>query len=209
MKNLHKQTSIVAGPKVFVEGWPGYTVPLSPQNSFNISVYSTSLISTFEVERTDGLPTMGGGLIVSQIEAQDPFSIQSRYSVELPAAMEGMSGTYTVTVVNTDEESVTKNLEIINPRGNTCYCTSKCRLLNFLLTCYIGVCVLSLGYQMFFSFSTALKVVVGPADEVVAGEGDRVVLECIVVGDMIDHIQWTRDFGLIKVLAVLYSGKIW
>ena len=104
---------------MIVEGWSGYTVPLSPQNSFNISVYSTSLISTFEVERTDGLPAMGGGLIVSQIEAQDPFSIQSRYSVELPAAVEGMSATYTVTVVNTEEESVTKNLEIIKPRGNT------------------------------------------------------------------------------------------
>ena len=52
------------------------------------------------------------------------------------------------------------------------------------------------------SFSTALKVVVSPADEIIASEGDRVVLECIVVGDTTDHIQWTRDLGLIKVLAI-------
>lgn len=72
------------------------------------------------MERTDGVTTRGGNLIVADAEDHSPFSIAVRYRIEVPSVTEELSGTYTITVVNKERESVTQNVDIIKATGRDC-----------------------------------------------------------------------------------------
>ena len=111
-----------AGPKVYIEGQSDHTLVLPSLNtsiSFNMLVYSTSAVSTFNIERTDGVSTSGGNLIVTSSETHSPFSTVARHRIEVPSVTDEISGTYTVTAVNKERESVTQNIDIIRATGIT------------------------------------------------------------------------------------------
>ena len=109
---------VSAGPMVIISGLVGNTVFLSDHNSFsfNVTLYSTSPVTTFKVERSDGLSSEGQPR-VTRLVTQNAYNLLSVYGVEIPTAAEGMRATYTVAVVNKDEESVSQSVEIVKPRG--------------------------------------------------------------------------------------------
>lgn len=109
-----------AGPKVYIEGQLDHTLRLPSINTsitFNVLVYSTSPVSTFNIERTDGVTTRVGNLIVTDSDTHNPFSIVVRHRIEVPSVTDEITGTYTVTVVNEERESVTQNIDIIRATG--------------------------------------------------------------------------------------------
>ncbi len=101
---------------VIISGLVGNTVFLSDHNSFNITLYSTSPVTTFKMERSDGLSSEGQP-IVTRLVTRNAYNLLSVYRVKIPTATEGIRAIYTLTVVNEDQESITQNVGIVKPRG--------------------------------------------------------------------------------------------
>lgn len=89
---------------------------LSSQNSFNVSVYSTFPVTSFQIERSDGISS-DGGTIVTVLESQTPYTIKTMYGVEIPTATEGLRATYVLTTISEDGRSDTQIVTVLKPRG--------------------------------------------------------------------------------------------
>jgi len=45
-----------------------------------------------------------------------------------------------------------------------------------------------------------MKVSVSP-EELVVGEGGRVNIDCMVIGAIVKHVRWARDYGRLKKVS--------
>lgn len=80
-------------------------------------VYSTSPVSSFQIDRTDGIKTEENMFITLDPELMSPFSILVEYNVKIVSITDELSRTYAVSVTNEENETVIENIQIIRATG--------------------------------------------------------------------------------------------
>ena len=103
---------------IVVQGSDDYRVVFAPQDtsgSFIILIYTTTPITSFLLERSDGVSS--SEQILSEQVSYSPYGIVAMYNITMPWLKDKMSGVYTASITNKDKESVTKNIEILKAKG--------------------------------------------------------------------------------------------
>lgn len=115
-----RNTSLLyTGPVIVVKGHDNYQVVFLPEvtsGSFMVHVYTTSPLTSFTLQRSDGI--IPSEQIVTEPVSYSPYGIIAEYKVSLPWLEDKTTGVYTVSVTNEDNESADQNINILKAKGN-------------------------------------------------------------------------------------------
>ena len=91
--------------------------------TFTVDVYTTSKLIAFRVQRSDGHPQEQE--LLTEFVSYPLNSIIATYRVGIPWMKDSVSGVYTISVTNGDDESAAQTVEIERAQGECyiLYCT--------------------------------------------------------------------------------------
>ena len=84
---------------------------------FYVNIYSTSDIVAFHITRSDGVESKAAGHIVTEHLSHPYHSLLAKYRVSLPWVDESITGPYTITVRNKQEQSTTLAIRLHKVEG--------------------------------------------------------------------------------------------
>ena len=87
--------------------------------TFTVDVYTTSPLIAFRVQRSDGHSQEQQ--LLAEFVSYPLNSIVATYRVGIPWMKGSVSGVYTISVTNEDDESATQTVHIEKAQGKKCY----------------------------------------------------------------------------------------
>ena len=122
----------------------------------------------------------------AKLISYDEFQIQARYHIGIPVLNHKINGDYTITIT-TDNGKIT---------------SQKIKLLKAESEFNINLIKMFDTYLMLLFLCEELSISIYP-NKVEVIEGFIAVFECLIEGNVIDKINWTRDF------EPLHYSKVW
>ena len=120
--SLHTYLTVFhTGPRITLVGHKDHRVVFpywETAGTFTVDVYTTSQLIAFRVQRSDGHPQERQ--LLTEFVSYPLNSIIATYRVGIPWMKDGVSGVYTISVTNGDDESAAQTVKIERAQGE-CY----------------------------------------------------------------------------------------
>ena len=173
-------------PLITIDGVTGRRKTFSADETnidFIINVYSTSRITSFEIVKDGGY----SGEIYSSFLSFPEFEIITQYQIGIPVLDDSVNGKYTISVKNRVNKTSSQKVKLIQAESKYQCNIFLCKNLHF----HIGLVISIVPNKM----------------EVV--EGFLAVFECLVSGNLVDEIKWSRDYEPLHQSKVSHGSRSW